>query len=70
MKLDRTPACGALPRMAVEQFQEAVGVAEAAHRRAARPGAECWKDRSKYGATFSVEVSTSISPGRISAGCR
>lgn len=41
-------------------------------RRMARstPGAECWKERSKYGATFGVEVRTSMRPGRISAGWR
>ena len=30
----------------------------------------CWKDRSKYGTTPGVDVITSTSDGRISAGCR
>ena len=70
MKLDRTPACGRLGRGSCSSSSRKRSVSP--KRRIARstPGAECWKDRSKYGATFGVEVSTSIRPGRISAGCR
>lgn len=69
MKFDRAPACGALPRMVSRSSRKR---SVSPNRRIARstPGAECWKERSKYGATFGVEVSTSISPGRISAGWR
>ncbi|CAB4829911.1 unannotated protein [freshwater metagenome] len=30
----------------------------------------CWKERSKYGATFGVEIIACNSDGRISAGCK
>ncbi len=66
MKLERTPAWGALLRMVSSSSRKR---SVSPKRRMARStsGAECWKDRSKYGAIFGVEVSTSIRPGRISA---
>ncbi|CAM5588231.1 hypothetical protein SMICM304S_07942 [Streptomyces microflavus] len=51
---------GGLAPDGVQELQEAVG---APKRRIVRStlGEECWKERSKYGATFGVEVRTSIS---------
>ncbi len=69
MKLERTPASGALERIVSSSSRNR---SVSPKRRMARStsGAECWKDRSKYGTTLGVEVRTSMSPGRISAGCR
>ncbi|CAM5230985.1 hypothetical protein SHIRM173S_10154 [Streptomyces hirsutus] len=68
MELERTPASGALLRMVSRSSRKR---SVSPKRRIARStsGAECWKDRSKYGTTPGVEVSTSIRPG-TSAGWR
>ncbi len=69
MKLERAPACGALPRI-VPSSSRNCSVLPKRRIRRSTAGAECWNDRSKYGTTSVVPVITSISPGRISAGWR
>ena len=69
MTLLRTPAAGALARTVASRSRK-LSVLPKRRIRRSTVGEECWKLMSKYGTTPGVEVSTSTSDGRISAGCR
>ena len=69
MKLERTPASGQARLTCSSSAQKRSRSPNRRMDRSTRPLA-CWKDRSKYGTTPGVDVMTSISPGRSSAGCR
>ncbi len=69
MTLDRTPASGTRSRILSSSSGNRSVSPKRRIRRSTGPLA-CWNDRSKYGTTPGVEVITSISDGRISAGCR
>ena len=69
MTLLRTAAVGS-PARIVSRSARKLSVLPKRRIRRSTVGEECWKLMSKYGATPGVPVSTSTSPGRISAGCR
>ena len=67
MKFDRIPASGASLLICSISAPNRARSPNLRMDRSTGPLA-CWKDRSKYGATPSVPASTSIRPGRTSAG--
>ncbi len=69
MTLLRTPAAGASARTDASSSRNR-SVEPNRRIRRSTGSLACWKDRSKYAATPGVEVMTSTSEGRVSAGCR
>lgn len=69
MKLERTPASGASARIWSSSPRNRSRSPNLRMDRSTGPLA-CWKDMSKYGATPGVPQIASMSPGRVSAGCR